>query len=229
MQKINSIKYQVLEAKYIKATIDCLNQVRNQAGTFNHELGYKEQIKSEENTIFMQYPDVCCSTIIALDTQKEDYVCGILAGLDFCHYTQILRKQASDSFMNEKNQMALKLVEPLIALNYQKGESLVAMNLGVRSEYENLKIGSNLLRLLIERASELRYSIITGITYNPIATHVFQKNNFQICSCFDMSKSNLDEEIKKRIKHKDLYLLGILIQNNISNIKIPQILQKPNI
>ncbi|KAL4469085.1 hypothetical protein ABPG72_007764 [Tetrahymena utriculariae] len=207
-----SLVYQVLETKFIKATIDCLNQVRNQAGTFNHKQGYKESIKSEESSIFIRYLYVCFSTIIALDTQKEGYVCGIIIGIDFCYFIELLRKLTSDSLMKEKNQMALKLLEPLIVLNYQKGDCLIGMNFGVRTEYENLKIGQNLFRLYQEKALELGQSITAVITSNPVSTHITQKNNLQTYSYVmqDLNHNNLPSALEEFInglnKSTSLYI-----------------------
>ncbi|KAL4460465.1 hypothetical protein ABPG74_000216 [Tetrahymena malaccensis] len=228
MLQIKNIRYQILEPQYLQGAIDCLNQVRNQAGSINSDLGINEQVNNGQSHIFLQYPDTCSTTIIALDTSKEDYVCGIFPGIDFCNYTQLLRKQNTDNLINERNQIILKLLEPLTALNFQKGEFLMGINYGVRSDYENQKIGQNLAKLFIINALGLGYSITAGVFYNPKSAHVISKQNGQYYSYLDLNKLELSEQTKRKLKNKDLFVLGNLIQKNIPQTKVPEII-KPNL
>ncbi|KAL4507071.1 hypothetical protein ABPG72_001864 [Tetrahymena utriculariae] len=228
MLQTKNIRYQILEQKYLQGAIDCLNQVRNQPGSINSDLGVKELVNNEQSHIFLQYPDTCSTTIIALDTSNGDYVCGIFPGIDFCNYTQLLRKTTSDPLINERNWIFLKLLEPLTALNFQKGEFLMGINYGVRSEYENQKIGQNLAKLFIINALGLGFSITAGVFYNPKSAHVISKQNGQYYCHLDLSKLDLSEEAKRKLKNKDLLVLGNLILKNIPQTKVPEII-KPNL
>ncbi|KAL4460469.1 hypothetical protein ABPG74_000220 [Tetrahymena malaccensis] len=225
MLEIQNIKYQILEKKYQQAAVDCLNQVRNQAGSSNSDLEVSQIVINDESHIFQQYPESCFTTIIALDTSKEDYVCGILPGIDFTNYTQLLRKQNTHSLINEKNQIFLKLLEPLIALNFCKGEVLVGINFGVRLGYEDLKIGQNLVKYFIANAQALGYSMTSGIAYNPKSAYVISKQNHQCFNYIDIRKMELSEEAKRKFKNKHIFFLGRLIQKNIPQTKIPEIIQ----
>ncbi|EAS06870.1 hypothetical protein TTHERM_00725890 (macronuclear) [Tetrahymena thermophila SB210] len=223
-----NIRYQILEPKYLQGAIDCLNQVRNQAGSINSDLGVNELANYDQSHIFLQYPDTCSTTIIALDTSKDDLVCGIFPGIDYCNYTQLLRKQSTNPLINERNQIILKLLEPLTALNFQKGEFLMGINYGVRSEYENQKIGQNLAKIFIINALGQGFSITAGVFYNPKSAHVISKQNGQIYSYLDLNKLDLSEEAKKKLKNKDLLVLGNMIQKNIPQTKVPEVV-KPNL
>ncbi|KAL4460467.1 hypothetical protein ABPG74_000218 [Tetrahymena malaccensis] len=225
MLQIKNIRYQILEPKYQQAAVDCLNQVRNQAGSSNCDLGVNQIVNNDESHIFQQYPETCSSTIIALDTSKENYVCGILPGVDFTNYTQLLRKQHKHHLMNEKNQIFLKLLEPLMALNFYKGEVLVGINFGVRLEYEDQKIGQNLAKLFIVNAQSLGYSMTSGIAYNPKSAYVISRQNHSYFSYLDLRKMDLSEEAKRKFKNKDLFFLGRLLQKNIPQTKVPEIVQ----
>ncbi|EAS06869.2 transmembrane protein, putative (macronuclear) [Tetrahymena thermophila SB210] len=228
MLQSKNIKYQILETKYLQGAVDCLNQVTNQPGAFNFDLGVNYPSQNDQTHFFYQYPDTFSTTIIALDTSKEDLVCGIFPGIDFCNYIQLLRKQSNNPLINQFNQIDLKLLEPLATLNFQKGEILMGINYGVRSQYEDQKIGQNLTKLFLINALGLGFSIAAGISYNPISFHIVSKNNAQLYSYLDLNKQDLSEELKKKFKKKDLFLLGIFLQKNIPHIKMPEII-KPNL
>ncbi|KAL4426438.1 hypothetical protein ABPG74_012939 [Tetrahymena malaccensis] len=228
MLEIQNIKYQILEPKYLQGAVECLNQVRNQTGSSNGDLGIISRQNNDQSHLFQQYPDTCSSTIIALDKSKGDFVCGIFPGIDFCDYTQLLRKESTNCLVNEKNYIFLKLLEPIMRLNFFKGEMLVGINFGVRPGYENQKIGQNLAKLFVVNALALGYSITSGIAYNPISAHIVSKQNHQYYSYLDLKKSDLSEEAKRRFKNKYIFFLGNVIQKNIPQTKVPEII-KPNL
>ncbi|KAL4460468.1 hypothetical protein ABPG74_000219 [Tetrahymena malaccensis] len=225
MLEIQNIKYQILEPKYQQAAVDCLNQVRNQKGTTNVDLGVSQIVNNDQSHIFQQYPYTRSTTIIALDTLKENQVCGILLGIDFCDYTQLLRKQSANHLINERNQIFLKLLEPITGLNFQKGEIIVGINFGVRPEYENQQIGQNIAKLFAANALMLGYSMISGIAYNPKSAYVMTKQNYSYFSYLDLRKLDLSEEAKIKLKNKDLFFLGKLLQKNIPQTKLPETIQ----
>ncbi|KAL4501466.1 hypothetical protein ABPG72_021273 [Tetrahymena utriculariae] len=190
----------------------------NQANSINNSFGITELISSEKK-----------------NTSKEDYVCGVFVGIDLCNYIQILFNNSSLSLKDNQlivyqlYQARLKFLEPFIALNYQKGQFLIGTSFGVRSEYENLKIGQTLANLFVQNALKLGYSLTAGITINPASSQRVTKQNQMMLSYIDLTKQNLPEEVIKILKSKKFLLYGCLIQKNTPHIKIPESFLKPNL
>ncbi|KAL4464709.1 hypothetical protein ABPG74_011270 [Tetrahymena malaccensis] len=229
MKARNNIRFQVLEARYINSAVECLNEARNQPGSSNKGLGVTELNYSSEDSIFSYFPRSQLTTIVAIDTSKTDYVCGIYPSLDLPDYEKYLKLKTQDLLLGEKNKISLKIMEPLFALNQQNGKILMVLNIGVRQEYENQKIAQNLQSLFLDNAQRLGYLIAGGIASNPTTIHIFMKNGFQVLHSIDLSECDLPDKMKKT-QHKNVFLFGkFLFKKNLALNQNHQFTQQPSL
>ncbi|EAR97839.1 hypothetical protein TTHERM_00277240 (macronuclear) [Tetrahymena thermophila SB210] len=196
----NSIRYQIYSDEYYESTFENVLESRMVKGSIYSDFGVDESVIKNG---CKEYIKNSVNRIIAIDTSQDRHaVVGSIFGEDFVDF---VKSQMTDS--RDKNLQILKyvnrqLIKPLLNLPIQKGEIIIGSGFAVKKEYQDLKIGKNLINLFLRIGKYSNFKIQCGLFYSRKASHILMKQGgFILCSLQPENCKDIDNTITKYMKN----------------------------
>ncbi|KAL4460436.1 hypothetical protein ABPG74_000187 [Tetrahymena malaccensis] len=203
MAQTLNISYQVLEYKYVDSLIECIVEAETQEGSFLSNMRINKQRLEQVFTNFLKQEDlqIYNKILIGVDT-SNDQVVAFVVGEDLQDVIEETNQKQEDKVIDQYcgiQRLALSEMREQFKLT---GQMMIVDSYGVRSRFQELKIGQIILTKYLDYIETLGYQCLSGLCTSRICLHICRKLGGKVgksihpkdLTCIDQSLCSMFKE-----------------------------------
>ncbi|KAL4454724.1 hypothetical protein ABPG74_021929 [Tetrahymena malaccensis] len=194
------IKYQMYSDEFYLSTFENVLESRTAQGSIYSDFGVDYSVIKNGCKEYIQNS---INRIIAIDTSSDKQaVVGSIFGEDFVDFIQSQMTDSHDRSLQILKHVNRQLIKPLLNLPIKKGDIIIGSGFAVKKEYQDQKIGKNLINLFLRIGKQSKYKIQCGLFYSRKASKILIKQGgFILCSLQPEYCKDIDNTITKYMKN----------------------------